>query len=91
VTQPVAALQRKGHEVHVFTRPGYGSGGVAAVDGVWYHWCPHKLASNLIDEVQEMCRSLVWHFFQTEGHIGGFDVIHAHDWLAANALAGTAV
>jgi glycosyltransferase involved in cell wall biosynthesis len=87
VTELAAALQRKGHEVHVFTRPGYGSGGVAAVDGVWYHWCPHKLASNLIDEVQEMCRSFVWHFFQTEGHIGGFDVIHAHDWLAANALA----
>ena len=86
VTELGAALERRGHEVHVFTRPGYGSGGVEQKDGVWYHYCPHELRSDLVDEVQEMCRSFVWHFFMTEDHIGRFDVVHAHDWLASNAL-----
>jgi len=86
VTELAAALDRRGHEVHVFTRPGYGTGGVYRIDGVWYHYCPHNLKRNLVDEVQEMCRSFVWHFIQTEDYIGGFDVVHAHDWLASNAM-----
>jgi glycosyltransferase involved in cell wall biosynthesis len=85
VTELAAALQRRGHEVHVFTRPGYGSGGVSQIQGVWYHYCPHNLNRSFIDEIQEMCRSFVWHFVQTEDYIGGFDVIHAHDWLASDA------
>ena len=86
VTELAAALERRGHEVHVFTRPGYGTGGTSRIDGVWHHYCPHNLNANFVDEVQEMCRSFVWHFFQTEDHIGGFDVVHSHDWLAANAM-----
>ena len=86
VTELAAALDRRGHEVHVFTRPGYGTGGVSRIDGVWYHYCPHSLRRDLVDEVQEMCRSFVWHFFQSEDHGGHFDVVHAHDWLASNAM-----
>jgi glycosyltransferase involved in cell wall biosynthesis len=86
VTELAAALQRRRHEVHVFTRPGHGSGGVQQIDGVWHHFCAHNLNRSLIDEVQEMCRSFVWHFFEAENHIGHFDVVHGHDWLAANAM-----
>jgi glycogen synthase len=86
VTELAAALQRRGHETHVFTRPGYGTGGVSKIDGVWYHYCPHKLTSNLVDEVQDMCRSFAWHFNRAEDHSGAFDVVHGHDWLAANAM-----
>ena len=86
VSELSAALQRRGHEVHVFTRPGYGTGGVSRIDGVWYHHCPHDLHPNFVDEVQHMCRSFVWHFFQTEDHIGHFDVVHGHDWLGSNAM-----
>lgn len=86
VTELAAALERRGHEVHVFTRPGFGNGGVSRIDGVWYHFCPHKLNRNFVDEIQDMCRSLVWHFWQTENHIGRFDVVHAHDWLASDAM-----
>jgi glycosyltransferase involved in cell wall biosynthesis len=86
VTELAAALERRGNEVHVFTRPSYGGGSVRRIDGVWYHYCPSNLNRNFVDEIQEMCRSFVWHFFQTEDHIGHFDVVHAHDWLAANAL-----
>lgn len=86
VTELAAALQRRGHEVHVFTRPSYGARGARPIDGVWYHYCPHNLNRSLIDEIQEMCRSFAWHFFQTEDYIGHFDVVHAHDWLASNAM-----
>lgn len=86
VTELAAALQRRGHEVHVFTRPGFGSGGVSRIDGVWYHYCAHALNRDFVEEIQEMCRSFVWHFLQTEDFIGHFDVVHAHDWLAAEAM-----
>jgi len=87
VTELSAALERRGHEVHVFTRPAYGTGGVNRIDGVWYHYCPHNLNPNFVDETLDMCRSFVWHFLRTEDHIGHFDLIHGHDWLAASALA----
>ena len=86
VTELAAALERRGHEVHVFTRPGYGSGGVSRIDSVWYHHCPHNLNRSFVDEIQDMCRSFVWHFLETENHLGHFDVVHAHDWLTANAM-----
>lgn len=86
VTELAAALERRGHEVHVFTRPGYGAGGVSRIEGVWYHYCPHAVHRGLIEETDEMCRSFVWHFFQTEDFLGRFDVVHAHDWLASNAI-----
>jgi glycosyltransferase involved in cell wall biosynthesis len=86
VTELAAALQRKGHEVHVFTRPTYGTGGVFSHDGVWYHYCPHRLKSDFVDEIQEMCRSFAWHFRQHEDTYGHYDVVHAHDWLASNAM-----
>ena len=86
VTELAAALQRRGHEVHVFTRPGYGNGGFSQIDGVGYHYCPFSLNRDFVDEIQAMCRSFVWHFLQTEDYIGRFDVVHAHDWLAANAM-----
>jgi glycosyltransferase involved in cell wall biosynthesis len=86
VTELAAALHRKGHEVHVFTRPGYGDSSVRQIDGVWHHYCAHAMNGDLVGEIQEVCRAFVRHFFQTEDHIGHFDIVHAHDWLASNAM-----
>lgn len=86
VTELAAALERCGHDVHVFTRPGYGNGGACHIDGVWYHYCPFNLNRSFVDEIQDMCRSFVWHFFEEENRYGHFDVIHAHDWLATSAV-----
>jgi glycosyltransferase involved in cell wall biosynthesis len=86
VTELAAALERRGHEVHVFTRQGAGQGLYDRIDGVHYHRCPFALHSNFVDEVNSMCRSFVHHFFAVEDSIGQFDMIHAHDWLASNAL-----
>ncbi|HWZ90062.1 MAG TPA: glycosyltransferase family 4 protein [Polyangiaceae bacterium] len=85
VTELAAALARRGHQVHVFTRPGEGLGSVQQVGDVWYHYCPHELDRNFVDEISAMCRSLVWHFFEAEKHLGRFEVIHSHDWLTADA------
>jgi glycosyltransferase involved in cell wall biosynthesis len=86
VTELAAALERKGHEVHVFTRMGYGQGHYDRIEGVHYHRCPFGLHSDFIEEVNNMCRSFVDHVYQTEDFIGPFDIIHAHDWLASNAM-----
>lgn len=89
VTELAAALERKGHEVHVFTRMGHGQRDYDRIDGVHYHRCPFQLNGNFVDEVNDMCRSFVHHLFRTEDFIGAFDIVHAHDWLASSALIWT--
>ncbi len=87
VTELAAALERKGHEVHVFTRMGWGQAYLERIHGVWYHRCAFALNPNFVDEIQNMCRSFVHHVYATEDYLDApFDVIHAHDWLASNAM-----
>src|SRR4051794_33818701 len=86
VTELAAALERRGHDVHVFTRQGHGQAHYENVHGVHYHRCPFALHPSFVDEVNNMCRSFVSHFQAVEDHVGRFDVVHAHDWLASNAV-----
>ncbi|MBI3014612.1 MAG: glycosyltransferase family 4 protein [Candidatus Tectomicrobia bacterium] len=87
VTELAAALERKGHEVHVFTRMGPGQPHLERIHGVWYHRCPFGFNPNFVDEIQNMCRSFVHHLFAAEDYMGAhFDVVHAHDWLTSNAM-----
>lgn len=86
VTELAAALERKGHDVHVFTRMSDGQPCYERIDGVHYHRCPFELHSDFIEEINNMCRSFVHHVRETECFAGAFDIIHAHDWLTANAM-----
>ncbi|MBI2954044.1 MAG: glycosyltransferase family 4 protein [Chloroflexi bacterium] len=86
VTELSAALERKGHEVHVFTRMGYGQPQYERIHGVYYHRCPFELHPNFFTEIENMNRSFIQHLWQTEDYIGPFDVLHAHDWLTAKSL-----
>lgn len=87
VTELAAALERKGHEVHVFTRLGHGQSHYDKIYGVHYHRCAFQLSWDFVREIEDMCRSFVHHVFQTEDYMGAhFDVIHAHDWLTAKAM-----
>ena len=86
VTELAAALQRRQHEVHVFTRQGHQQPLYELIHGVHYHRCPFALHPNFVDEVNNMCRAFVHTFFCVEDHVGKFDVVHAHDWLASNAM-----
>ena len=87
VTELAAALERKGHEVHVFTRMAAGQGQLDRIDGVWYHRCPFPLSPDFVDEIEHMCRAFVHEVYKVEDHMNAhFDVVHAHDWLTANAM-----
>jgi len=86
VTELGAALERKGHEVHVFTRMGPGQQPYERIHGVHYHRCPFESNPNFVDEIDSMCRSFVRHVTAAEDLGGPFNIVHAHDWLAASAL-----
>ena len=83
VTELAASLERKGHEVHVFTRIGAGQLDYEVIHGVHYHRCPFTLNRNFVEEINDMCRSFVFRLSRTEDYMGAhFDVVHAHDcWL----------
>jgi glycosyltransferase involved in cell wall biosynthesis len=86
VSELAAALQRRGHEAHVFTRMGAWQPLDECIDGVWYHRCPHQLSANFVDEINNLCRSIVGRFDDVQRVSGRFDVFHAHDWLTSNAM-----
>jgi glycosyltransferase involved in cell wall biosynthesis len=87
VTELAAALQRRGHEVHVFTRLGQGQTTYQWIDGVHYHRCPIDLHPDFITEMNNMCNSFAWFMRQTESFQGShFDVVHGHDWLCAKGI-----
>jgi glycosyltransferase involved in cell wall biosynthesis/uncharacterized protein YqgV (UPF0045/DUF77 family) len=57
------------------------------IDGVHYHRCPYVRHPDFVDDVNNMCRAFVDRAFIIEDTLGApFDIIHAHDWLTANAM-----
>lgn len=87
VTELACALERKGHQVHVFTRLGrHDQPWYERIHGVHYHRCPFNTNPDFVEEMKNMCRAFVDVFYQTENYAGHFDIIHAHDWLTAYAL-----
>jgi glycosyltransferase involved in cell wall biosynthesis len=86
VTELAAGLERRGHEVHVFTRQGPGQAAYDCIHGVHYHRCSFALNPNFVDEVNNMCRAFVQACFNVEDSVGPFDILHAHDWLTSNAV-----
>src|SRR6218665_2551524 len=88
VTELAAALERRGHEVHVFTRLGQGQTTAAIIDGVHYHRCPIELHPDFITETNNMGNALMY-FLAAHEHQSGqpFDIVHGHDWLCSKAVA----
>lgn len=81
-----AALHRNGHDVHVFTRLASGQRFHEIIDGVHYQRCPYLGLPDFVDDVNSMCRAFVERVLVVEDMTRPFDVVHAHDWLAANAM-----
>ena len=88
VTELASALERKGQEVHVFTRMGrWDHAQYELIHGVHYHRCPYSGHSDFVEDVNNMCRSLVNAVSHVENYMGShFDIVHAHDWLVSNAM-----
>ena len=87
-TELAAALERKGHEVHVFTRMRWeGDWQYDKIHGVHYHRVPYRGSNDFIDDINQMCRAFVDSVFHTENYMGAhFDIVHAHDWMSSNAM-----
>lgn len=87
VTELAAALERRGHEVHVFCRLPEGRSTYDRIDGVYYHRCPIDLHPDFISEMNNMGNSFVYFLRQTEAfQAARFDIVHGHDWLCAKAI-----
>ena len=88
VTELAAALERKGHEVHVFTRMRCaGDWHYDKIHGVHYHRVPYAGHHDFVEDTNSMCRAFVGAVFHTEDYMGAhFDIVHAHDWMTSNAM-----
>jgi glycosyltransferase involved in cell wall biosynthesis len=87
VTELAAGLERRGHEVHVFTRLSQGQLPYQVIDGVHYHRCPLELHPDFITEMNNMGNSFVYFLGATEAYQNArFDIVHGHDWLCAKGI-----
>ncbi|MCG3139104.1 MAG: D-inositol-3-phosphate glycosyltransferase [Phycisphaerae bacterium] len=89
VSELAAALKRRGHDVHLFTRMGAGQNRYDCIEGVHYHRCPFDPNTNgdFLQYVNRMCDSFTWHLQDVENYLHRpFDIVHGHDWLSVPAL-----
>lgn len=86
VSELADAIAASGHEVHIFTRRGERQVSYERVGAVHYHRCDYRREADFVDDVNAMCAAFAARVFVTEDMLGAFDVVHAHDWLAANAM-----
>jgi len=86
VTELAAAMQRRGHEVHVYTRGAEGQEPYEEIYGVCYHRVFCTPGEDFVESMKEMCNSMVWSFGETVQVTGPFDVVHAHDWMVGEAM-----
>ncbi|MBN2714119.1 MAG: glycosyltransferase family 4 protein [Planctomycetes bacterium] len=86
VTELAAGLERRGHEIHVITRRGPGQNDYDLIDGVHYHRIDHGLCDHFVGSMSMMCQSMAAKFSDITNMIGKFDLVHAHDWLTADAM-----
>src|SRR5512133_2963883 len=85
-TELAAGLERRGNEVHVFTRRGAGQGTYDRIDGVHYHRVDHGVSNNFVEMMDWMCKALVHRFSEVTSLVGKFDLVHAHDWMTGNCI-----
>jgi glycosyltransferase involved in cell wall biosynthesis len=85
VTELAAGLQRRGHDVHVITRR-RGQHHYDRIDGVHYHRVDHGLSDNFVECMDYMSKAMAHRFHEVTSMIGKFELAHAHDWSAANAM-----
>lgn len=86
VTELAAGLERRGHEVHVITRRAQHQQHYDVIDGVHYHRVDHGMSDDFVEMMDFMCKAMAHRFHEITTMVGNFELIHAHDWLTANAL-----
>ncbi len=86
VTELAAGLQRRGHELHVITRRKEDQNYYDCIDHVHYHRVDHGLRENFVECMDYMCKAMAQRFHEVTAMVGKFEIVHAHDWLTANAM-----
>jgi glycosyltransferase involved in cell wall biosynthesis len=86
VSEVTEALAAGGDEIHVFTRSAPGHHHHEVVDGVHYHRLELPPGDDFLGQVAELNRRWVDEVFRVEDEAGPFDLVHAHDWLSADAM-----
>lgn len=86
VTELAAGLERRDHDIHVFTRRKPGQNNYDQIDGVHYHRIDHGISDNFVECMDLMCKAMAHRFFEVTSMIGKFELVHAHDWLTGNVL-----
>ena len=75
VSELGAALAKRGHDVHVFTRRGALQPHDALIEKVHYHRCDFELNPSFVDEIDNMCRAFVHACFAEEDKGGVFEIV----------------
>lgn len=87
VSHLAGALQRNGHDVHVFTRIGRDQAACERLDGVYYHRCSFESPPDFLGHIEQMNEALFARLCSEESQAKTpFDIVHAHDWLCVRAL-----
>lgn len=86
VTELAAGLERRAHEIHVFTRRKPEQNHYDRIDGVHYHRIDHGISDNFVQCMDWMCQAMAHRFYEVTSLIGKFELVHAHDWLTGNVL-----
>ncbi|KMQ49952.1 glycosyl transferase, group 1 [Chitinispirillum alkaliphilum] len=86
VTELAAGLERRDHDIHVFTRRKPDQNHYDRIDGVHYHRIDHGVSDNFIESMDWMCKAMAHRFYEVTSLIGKFELAHAHDWLTGNVL-----
>jgi len=86
VTELAAGLERRGHDIHVFTRRKPDQSHYDRIDGVHYHRVDHGISDNFVQCMDWMCQAMAHRFHEVTSMIGKFELVHAHDWLTGNVL-----
>ncbi|MFZ1493582.1 MAG: glycosyltransferase family 4 protein [Candidatus Competibacter denitrificans] len=86
VTELAAGLQRRGHDLYVITRRQENQNHYDWIDGVHYHRIDHGLSENDVECMDYMCKAMAHRFHEITSMVGKFEIVHAHDWLTANAM-----
>ncbi len=86
VTELAAGLERREHDIHVFTRRKPGQNTYDRIDGVHYHRVDHGISDNFVQCMDWMCQAMAHRFHEVTSLIGKFELVHAHDWLTGNVL-----
>jgi glycosyltransferase involved in cell wall biosynthesis len=92
VSELSEAIANLGHDVHIFTRRGLNQSESEIINGVNYHRCfssSIKPAGDILTYFDKMRDDMVKSFNSTETSLGKFDVVHFHDWHAANPSKNT--